>query len=39
VRGDTAQECWRIVDPVLRAWRQDAVPLAEYPAGSTGPST
>ena len=39
VRGDTAQECWRIVDPVLQAWRQDAVPLEEYPAGSTGPST
>jgi glucose-6-phosphate 1-dehydrogenase len=39
VRGDTAQECWRIVDPVLRAWRQGAVPLEEYPAGSTGPSS
>ena len=39
VRGDTAQECWRIVDPVLRGWRQGAVPLEEYPAGSTGPST
>lgn len=39
VRGDTAEECWRIVDPVLRGWRQGAVPLEEYPAGSTGPST
>ena len=39
VRGDTAQECWRIVDPVLEAWRQDCVPLEEYPAGSTGPSS
>ena len=38
VRGDTAQECWRIVDPVLQAWRQNAVPLDDYPAGSTGPS-
>ncbi len=38
VRGDTAEECWRIVDPVLQAWRKNAVPLAEYPAGSTGPS-
>ena len=37
VRGDTAQECWRIVDPVLEAWRRDEVPLEEYPAGSTGP--
>jgi len=39
VRGDTAEECWRIVDPVLQAWRQGSVPLEEYPAGSTGPSS
>ncbi len=38
VRGDTAEECWRIVDPVLQAWRAGAVALEEYPAGSTGPS-
>ncbi len=37
VRGDTAEDCWRIVDPVLAAWRADAVPLQEYPAGSQGP--
>ena len=37
VRGDTAEQCWRIVEPVLTAWRKDAVPLLEYPAGSTGP--
>jgi glucose-6-phosphate 1-dehydrogenase len=37
VRGDTAEECWRIVEPVLAAWRTGAVPLGEYPAGSTGP--
>jgi glucose-6-phosphate 1-dehydrogenase len=37
VRGDTAEECWRIVDPVLTAWRADRVPLLEYPAGSAGP--
>jgi glucose-6-phosphate 1-dehydrogenase len=34
VRGDTAVECWRIVEPVLAAWRDDQVPLEEYPAGS-----
>lgn len=34
VRGDTAEECWRIVEPVLAAWRNDEVPLLEYPAGS-----
>jgi glucose-6-phosphate 1-dehydrogenase len=38
VRGDTAEECWRIVEPVLVAWRRDRVPLQEYPAGSTGPA-
>jgi glucose-6-phosphate 1-dehydrogenase len=37
VRGDIAVECWRIVEPVLTAWRDDQVPLQEYPAGSTGP--
>jgi glucose-6-phosphate 1-dehydrogenase len=39
VRGDAAEECWRIVEPVLDAWAADKVPLDEYPAGSTGPST
>jgi glucose-6-phosphate 1-dehydrogenase len=37
VRGDTAEQCWRIVEPVLHAWRANDVPLQEYPAGSTGP--
>jgi glucose-6-phosphate 1-dehydrogenase len=37
VRGDAAEECWRIVEPILAAWRRDDVPLLEYPAGSSGP--
>src|SRR5512144_1813144 len=37
VRGDTAVECWRIVEPVLKAWRDDEVPLYEYPAGCPPP--
>ncbi|WP_211881253.1 glucose-6-phosphate dehydrogenase [Pseudarthrobacter albicanus] len=37
VRADTAEECWRIVDPVLKAWARGSVPLQEYPAGSPGP--
>lgn len=37
VRGDTAEVCWRIVEPVLQAWSENEVPLEEYPAGSTGP--
>ncbi|PWR09025.1 glucose-6-phosphate dehydrogenase [Micromonospora acroterricola] len=36
VRGDTAEDCWRIVEPVLDAWRAGKVPLQEYPAGSQG---
>ena len=38
VRGDVAEQCWRIVEPVLAAWRKDAVPLETYPAGTLGPS-
>jgi glucose-6-phosphate 1-dehydrogenase len=37
VRGDAAEECWRIIEPVQRAWAEDAVPMDSYPAGSTGP--
>ena len=37
VRGDVAEECWRIVEPVLTAWRKDAVAMETYPAGSDGP--
>ncbi|WP_035764063.1 glucose-6-phosphate dehydrogenase [Arthrobacter sp. H20] len=38
VRGDTAEDCWRIVDPVLDAWATNEVALEEYPAGSSGPA-
>jgi len=38
VRGDTAEECWRIVDPVLQAWREGKVAMDSYAAGSDGPS-
>ncbi|MGZ0712379.1 glucose-6-phosphate dehydrogenase (plasmid) [Coraliomargarita sp. W4R53] len=37
VRGDTAERCWHIVQPVLDAWDANEVPLEEYPAGSSGP--
>jgi len=37
IRGDEAEEAWRIVTPVLEAWADDLVPLEEYPAGSAGP--
>lgn len=37
VRGETAVDCWRIIEPVQKAWRGGTVPLEEYPAGSLGP--
>lgn len=37
VRGDMAVDCWRIIEPVQKAWRDGKVPLDEYPAGSAGP--
>jgi glucose-6-phosphate 1-dehydrogenase len=37
VRGDTAESCWRVVDPVLAAWAADKVPMETYTAGSMGP--
>ena len=36
IRGDEAEEAWRIVTPVLDAWARNLVPLEEYPAGSSG---
>jgi glucose-6-phosphate 1-dehydrogenase len=37
IGGDEAEEAWRVVTPVLEGWATGAVPLEEYPAGSTGP--
>jgi glucose-6-phosphate 1-dehydrogenase len=39
VRGDTAEECWRIVAPIVKAWAEDEVPLDSYRAGSNGPAS
>jgi glucose-6-phosphate 1-dehydrogenase len=36
IGGDEAEEAWRVVTPVLEGWANGAVPLDEYPAGSTG---
>jgi glucose-6-phosphate 1-dehydrogenase len=38
IRGDEAEESWRVVTPVLDAWAEDLVPLEEYAAGSDGPA-
>ncbi|BCJ28610.1 glucose-6-phosphate dehydrogenase [Actinocatenispora sera] len=39
IRGDEAEESWRVVEPILAAWSADNVPLYEYPAGSDGPAS
>lgn len=38
IRGDEAEESWRVVTPVLAAWAEDRVLLQEYAAGSDGPT-
>jgi glucose-6-phosphate 1-dehydrogenase len=38
IRGDEAEEAWRIIDPVMHAWAADAVPMREYAAGAEAPS-
>jgi glucose-6-phosphate 1-dehydrogenase len=38
IRGDEAEESWRIVEPILEAWSAGRAPLLEYPAGSDGPA-
>jgi glucose-6-phosphate 1-dehydrogenase len=37
IRGDEAEEAWRIIDPVMKAWSAAGVPLQEYPAGQEPP--
>lgn len=38
IRGDVAERCWEIVEPVVNAWKANEVPLEEYRAGSRGPA-
>jgi glucose-6-phosphate 1-dehydrogenase len=38
IRGDEAEESWRVVAPVLDGWARDIVPMGGYPAGSSGPA-
>ncbi|MFF1382998.1 glucose-6-phosphate dehydrogenase [Arthrobacter sp. NPDC058288] len=37
VRADTAEDCWRIIEPVIKAWGRGSVPLEDYAAGTSGP--
>ena len=32
IRGDEAEEAWRIIDPVMKAWSAGNVPVQDYPA-------
>jgi glucose-6-phosphate 1-dehydrogenase len=38
IRGDEAEQAWRIMEPILATWDDDQVPLESYRAGSTGPA-
>jgi glucose-6-phosphate 1-dehydrogenase len=37
IRGDEAEEAWRVLTPVLEGWSRNLTPLEEYDAGSDGP--
>ncbi len=37
VRGDEAELAWKVLTPVLDAWKAGRVELESYPAGSNGP--
>ena len=38
-RSDEVEAAWRIIDPVLAAWSENAdIPVHTYPAGSWGPA-
>jgi glucose-6-phosphate 1-dehydrogenase len=37
IRGDEAEESWRVVEPVIDAWSKNLVPIQDYRAGSNGP--
>jgi glucose-6-phosphate 1-dehydrogenase len=37
IRGDEAEESWRIVEPILEGWQAGLAPMREYEAGGDGP--
>jgi glucose-6-phosphate 1-dehydrogenase len=37
VRGDSAVQGWKVVEPFLAVWRDGTTPLDDYAAGSEGP--
>lgn len=39
VRDDVAEDLWRILTPVMKAWDDGTVPMDTYRAGSSGPTS
>jgi glucose-6-phosphate 1-dehydrogenase len=37
IRGDEAEEAWRVIEPIAAGWRAGLAPLDAYVAGSGGP--
>ena len=37
IRGDEAEESWRVIDPVMTSWAAGVVPMQEYAAGKEAP--
>ncbi len=37
IREDEVEQAWRVVQPLIDAFRDDALPIAFYPAGTWGP--
>jgi glucose-6-phosphate 1-dehydrogenase len=37
-RNDEVEAQWRIIDPIVTAWRQTPGPIPQYPAGTQGPA-
>jgi len=37
IRGDEAEEAWRIIDPVVKVGSAGDVPMQEYPVGQAVP--
>ena len=36
--GDSVENCWEFVEPILNAWANDStIPVYGYPAGTWGP--
>ena len=36
-RGDSTEAAWEFIDPILKAWENDDIPVYGYPAGTWGP--